>query len=100
MQEEEVELPKATGPGAHVKIPEEMMPPDGRARRYFHYFFENVHPYVPVLHPSTLLSHWSEAKDSISPLILESIFAIATRMLGEQDESARWLALAKSQLPL
>lgn len=97
MQEEEIDLPKATGPGAHVRIPDEMMPTNAKANDYFRYFFDNVHPYVPVLYPPFHFRHWNENKNSISPLILESIFAISSRMMGEHDESKRWLALARSE---
>lgn len=73
------------------------MPPDAQASQYFHYFFENVHPYVPVLYPPYLFRHWDENKSSISPLILEAIFSCSARMLNQTTESDRWLALAKSK---
>lgn len=97
MQEEELELPRETGPGSQVRIPKEMMPSEEKAQHYFRFFFDNVHPYVPVLFPPVLYQQWADDRNSVSPLILEAIFAISARMLGEGKESARWLALAKSK---
>jgi len=73
-----------------------MMPSDDQALHYFKYFFENVHPFVPVLSQNDFYRQWSSDRDSISPLLLEAIFAATTALLNETTEFNKWLALASS----
>lgn len=94
VEEFEIQLPDSVSTDSTVKIPAEMMPSDERVADYFGYFFDHVHPYIPVLSRAGLYHQWRTARDSISPLILEAIFACVTRFLGEPHESDRWLALA------
>lgn len=82
-----------------MRIPPEMMPAEDQALQYFDYFFTNIHPYVPVINKAYFYQQWSTARDSISPLMLEAIFACSTLMLGEVSEGNKWLALASSQSP-
>lgn len=80
-----------------VRIPPEMMPSEDRALHYFEYFFTNIHPYCPVINKAYFYQQWQNARDSISPLMLEAIYACSTLMLGDVEEGSKWLALATSQ---
>jgi hypothetical protein len=87
-----------SAPGLKIRIPPELMPDDETAMRYFDLYFDNVHPYVPVLCRTTLYQQWNTDRESISPLILEAIFAIGGRLADEPtDNSQQWLALASSK---
>jgi hypothetical protein len=99
-EEYEVQLPASVSLDHIVRIPPEMMPSEEQALQYFDYFFTNIHPYVPVVNKSYFYQQWQSARDSISPLMLEAIFACSTMMLGDVDEGNKWLALASSQLLL
>jgi hypothetical protein len=100
-QEEEVELPRLTTPYLIIQTPTEMMPPEGQALEYFKCFFAEVYPYCPVIHRAHFYGQWHNARSSVSPLLLEAMFACATLMLGRTSEGCRWLALATSQcLPI
>ncbi|KJX96151.1 C6 finger domain-containing protein [Zymoseptoria brevis] len=94
MEEAEVVLPASVLADPVARIPPEMMPSEERAMDYFGYFFEHIHPYVPVLNKGAFLDQWRVARNTISPLLLEGIFASVARYLEEQVESRRWLALA------
>lgn len=96
-EEYEVQLPQSVSLDHTVRIPPEMMPSDEQALHYFDYFFANVHPYCPVINKAYFYQQWHSAPDSISPLMLESIFACSTLMLGDVDEGNKWLALATSK---
>jgi len=93
---EEIEpiLPASVGSDTIVRIPPEMMPTDDRVMDYFGYFFNYIHPYVPVLNRASFYDQWRSARHSISPLILEGIFACVARYLEEPIEVRKWLALA------
>ncbi|KAI4617809.1 hypothetical protein J4E83_006141 [Alternaria metachromatica] len=93
-EEYEVVLPASVSLDHTVRIPPEMMPDDDRAMHYFDYFFANVHPYCPVINKAYFYQQWHSAPDSISPLMLESIFACSSLMLGDSEEGNKWLALA------
>ena len=73
------------------------MPSEEQAMAYFEFFFANVHPYVPVINRSAFFKQWSLDKYSISPLVLEGIFACSSQLKNQPDEGARWLALAASK---
>ncbi|KAK5172302.1 uncharacterized protein LTR77_003940 [Saxophila tyrrhenica] len=94
VEELDVVLPPSVGSDLTVRIPPEMMPSEERAMDYFGYFFEYVHPYVPVLDRHAFYEQWRTARHSISPLILEGIFACVARYLEEPIEVRKWLALA------
>ncbi|CZS95257.1 related to Cutinase transcription factor 1 alpha [Rhynchosporium graminicola] len=83
-----------SGPDLKVRIPPELMPDDQTCMEYFNMYFMNVHPYVPVLNKSLFYQQWHTNRDSISPLILEAIFAIAGRLADEPSQGHQWLALA------
>ncbi|ROV93362.1 hypothetical protein VMCG_08443 [Cytospora schulzeri] len=82
------------GPGLKVRIPPELMPDDETALHYFDVFFTNIHPYVPVLDRTTFYRQWHTDRESISPLVLEAVFALAGRIADEPGEGQQWLALA------
>ncbi|UKZ75304.1 hypothetical protein TrVFT333_002982 [Trichoderma virens FT-333] len=77
-----------------IRIPPELMPDDGTAIHYFDLYFTHVHPYVPVLNRSMFYRQWATARESISPLILEALFAIGGRLADEPAQGQQWLALA------
>lgn len=86
-----------TGPGSKIRIPPELMPDEETALHYFNLFFTHVHPYVPVLNEPAFYQQWQTARESISPLILEAIFAIGGRLAEDPTEGQQWLALASSK---
>ena len=61
---------------------------------WFNIFFTHIHPYVPVISKSYFYQQWRTNRRSISPLILEAIFACAGRMSDDPAQGAQWLALA------
>jgi hypothetical protein len=89
--------PALSGPDLKVRIPLELMPDDETVLHYFDMYFMNVHPYVPVLNKALFYQQWHTNRDSISPLILEAIFAIAGRLADEPAQGHQWLALASSE---
>ncbi|KAH8732887.1 hypothetical protein GQ44DRAFT_600786 [Phaeosphaeriaceae sp. PMI808] len=93
-EEYEVQLPASVRLDHTVRVPPEMMPSEEQALHYFDYYFTNVHPYCPVINKAYFYQQWQSARDSISPLMLEAIFACATLMLGDIEEGSKWLALA------
>ncbi|CAL8575136.1 hypothetical protein XPA_001078 [Xanthoria parietina] len=95
LEEVEVKLPStAMGSGSTVRIPPDLMPPEEQCLAWFETFFAHVHPYVPVLSKSYFYQQWQTNRQSISPLILEAIFACAGRMSDDPAQGAQWLALA------
>ena len=96
-EEFEMNLPPSTsGSGSTVRIPPALMPPDEQCMDWFEIFFANVHPYVPVISKPYFYQQWRCNRSSISPLILEAIFACAGRMSDDPSQGASWLALASS----
>ncbi|KAF2874933.1 hypothetical protein BDV95DRAFT_487038 [Massariosphaeria phaeospora] len=93
-EETEVHLPPSASLDHTVRIPAEMVPSEEQALQYFDYFFTNIHPYCPVVNKPYFYQQWQTARDSISPLMLEAIFACSTLMLGDVAEGHKWLALA------
>ncbi|KAK8236464.1 hypothetical protein IWZ00DRAFT_120463 [Phyllosticta capitalensis] len=93
VEEYEVQLPEDHNPDMTIRIPPDMMPSDQQALEYFDYFFNNVHPYAPVVNRHFFYQQWNNHRQAISPLILEAIFACASLMLGDQHQGNKWLAL-------
>jgi len=93
----EIQLPRFTNADMTIRIPAEMMPSEAQALHYFDYFFANIHPYIPVLHRGLFYQQWQTNRDSISPLLLEGIFACTSFMLNDLNEGNKWLALAASK---
>lgn len=73
------------------------MPDEEVALHYFDLFFLHVYPYVPVLNKQLFYQQWNTDRDSISPLILEAMFAIGGRLAEDPTEGQQWLALASSE---
>jgi hypothetical protein len=95
LEEFEFRLPStATGSGSTVRIPPELMPPEDQCTERFEAFFTHIHPYVPVLSKTYFYTQWRTNRCSISPLILEAIFACAGRMSDDPAQGLQWLALA------
>ena len=92
----EIEIPQSSNPDQPLSIPQGMMPSDEQALHYFHYFFTNIHPYVPVLNRQSFYQQWTSNRNSISPLLLEAIFACTTMTLENHEQGNKWLALANS----
>ncbi|KAL2263546.1 hypothetical protein VTK26DRAFT_6282 [Humicola hyalothermophila] len=86
--------PLPAGRGSKVRIPPELMPDDDTVLHYLDLYFANAHPYVPVLDKSYFYHQWHNNRESISPLLLEAIFAIAGRLADEPAQGQQWLALA------
>ncbi|TWU76163.1 hypothetical protein ED733_001904 [Metarhizium rileyi] len=88
-------LPSVTAiPGHKIRIPPALMPDEPTALHHFDLYFRHVHPYVPVLDPVAFYQQWNTSRESISPLILEAIFAIGGRLAEEPAMGQQWLALA------
>jgi hypothetical protein len=81
-------------PDMRVRIPPEMMPSEEVALEYFDFYFSSIHPFTPVLCQSTFYRDWATNRESISPLLLEGIFAASASMMNKQPESNKWMALA------
>ena len=93
----EIKLPE-TKPFGTVRIPQELMPSKARCLELFEIFFEHLHPFVPVLSKPYFYEQCRHKPQSISPLILEAIFACAGSVSSDDDaEGAQWLALAASK---
>ncbi|PYH99553.1 C6 finger domain protein [Aspergillus ellipticus CBS 707.79] len=86
--------PLSTGAGAAIRIPPELMPADDEVMNYFKIYFDDIHPYVPVVHRSHLYYQWQRERCSISPLLLEALFACTGRLSEDPAQGAQWLALA------
>ncbi|CEO58526.1 Putative Fungal Zn binuclear cluster domain containing protein [Penicillium brasilianum] len=86
--------PLSTGAGATIRIPPELMPDDEDVMNYFKIYFDEIHPYVPVIPRAHLYYQWQNDRRSISPLLLEALFACAGRLSDEPSEGAQWLAMA------
>lgn len=64
---------------------------------YFKIYFDEIHPYVPVIPRAQLYHQWYNDRRAISPLLLEALFACAGRLSDEPAEGAQWLAMANSK---
>ncbi|KAJ6145215.1 hypothetical protein N7470_009110 [Penicillium chermesinum] len=86
--------PLSTGAGAKIRIPPELMPAEEDVMHYFKIYFDEIHPYMPIIPRAHLYYQWQNDRHSISPLLLEALFACAGRLSDEPAEGAQWLALA------
>ena len=89
--------PVRAGPGSKVRIPPELMPDEADSLKYIDAFFNHVHPYVPILNRATFYHQWHTSRDTISPLIMEAIFALGGRLRDDPSDGHQWLALASSR---
>ncbi|KAI5780667.1 fungal-specific transcription factor domain-containing protein [Peziza echinospora] len=84
-------------PGTHefaVRIPIQDMPSEEEAADLFDIYFRDVHPYLPIVNKSSLLRQWNSSRESISPLLLETIFATAGRISPEPTTGLKWISMA------
>lgn len=88
----------STNAGGQIRIPPALMPSDEDATESFELFFKHVHPYAPVLCRDQFYHQWDNDRSSISPLLLEAVFACAGRMSGEPVGDSPWLALANRKI--
>ncbi|EMR71104.1 putative cutinase transcription factor 1 alpha protein [Eutypa lata UCREL1] len=88
--------PMMSGSGLKIRIPPELMPDEETILQYFDLYFANVHPYVPVLNKAQFYNQWHNNRESISPLLLEAIFAVAGRLADEPAQGQQWIALAST----
>ncbi|RMZ76124.1 hypothetical protein DV738_g5137, partial [Chaetothyriales sp. CBS 135597] len=84
----------STQAGSQIRIPPLLMPSQEDAMAYFDVFFRHVHPYVPVVCKTHFYHQWNTSKETMSPLLLEAVFACAGRMSDDPAQGAQWLALA------
>lgn len=90
--------PVTSGPGSKIRIPPELMPDERDSLNYIEAFFTHIHPYVPVLNRASFYHQWHTSRDSISPLILEAIFALGGRLRDDPSDGHQWLALASRKI--
>ncbi|KAK1141924.1 hypothetical protein N8T08_008335 [Aspergillus melleus] len=86
--------PLNTGAGSTIRIPPELMPADDEIMKFFKIYFDDIHPYVPVVHRSHLYYQWQHERHLISPLLLEALLACSGRLSDDPAQGAQWLALA------
>ncbi|KAH0608934.1 uncharacterized protein H6S33_001162 [Morchella sextelata] len=94
---EEIEPNPSFMPGQHefaVKIRPEDMPTDEEAMEMFGIFFNHIHPYIPIVNKAAFYRQWSASRDSISPLLLETIFACAGRLTTDPAKGLKWISMA------
>ncbi|KAL4889151.1 C6 finger domain protein [Aspergillus ambiguus] len=92
--EDEILPPLSTGAGSTIRIPPELMPSDDEVMNYFKIYFNDLHPYVPVVHRAQMYYQWQNERHLISPFLLEALFACAGRLSDDPAQGAQWLALA------
>jgi hypothetical protein len=95
---ESIMPPVKAAPGLKIRIPPDLMPDEQTCLRYIELFFNNVHPFVPVLNRAMFMRAWTQHRDSISPLIVEAIFAIGGRLAEDPGDGQQWIALASRKL--
>ena len=70
------------------------MPSEEDALHFFDIFFNDINPYAPVIHRQHFYQQWQLDRQSISPLLLEAVFACSGRLSEDPAQGAQWLALA------
>lgn len=58
---------------------EHHLPPEDLATELINLFFNNIHPYVPVLNKANFCKDWASNRRTMSPYLLFSFFATAAR---------------------
>jgi hypothetical protein len=98
VRDDEIEFPGLeTRYGSQIRIPPALMPSEEDAAQFFKIYFAEVHPYVPVVNRNRFYQKWQSDRNSISPLLLEAMFACAGRFSDDPAQGAQWLALANSE---
>jgi hypothetical protein len=83
-----------------VKIRPDDMPSNEEAAEMFSIFFNHIHPYIPIVNKAAFFRLWDTARDQISPLLLETIFACAGRLTTQPAKGLKWIAMATSPCTL
>ncbi|KAK2818454.1 hypothetical protein FQN49_007885, partial [Arthroderma sp. PD_2] len=91
--------PLNNGSGSSLQFPAELMPPDSEAMEYFRIYFDDIHPYLPVIPRNYFYEQWRREKWEISPLLLSALFACSARALNDAAKATKWLALANKFEP-
>ncbi|KAJ5099114.1 hypothetical protein N7532_006115 [Penicillium argentinense] len=91
--------PLSTGAGAMIRIPPELMPSDDDVMHYFKIYFDEIHPYVPVIPRAHLYYQWQNDRRSISPLLLEALFAFMDVPRLSTIQALLLLLKARESLP-
>lgn len=94
-------------PGTHdfaVRIRPEDMPSEDEALDLFDVYFRDIHPYLPIVNKASFYRQWNTSRDSISPLLLEAMFATSSRInatFGRRSEDRshgmKWISMATSE---
>ncbi|PUU82536.1 hypothetical protein B9Z19DRAFT_1099110 [Tuber borchii] len=77
-----------------VRIHQEDMPTEDEAQEMFGIFFNHIHPYIPIVNKAAFYRQWNTSRDSISPLLLETIFACAGRLTTDPSKGLKWMGMA------
>ncbi|KAF3482040.1 putative C6 finger domain protein [Arthroderma uncinatum] len=88
-----------SGSGSSLQFPAELMPSDSEAMGYFKIYFDDIHPYLPVVPRNYFYEQWRREKWDISPLLLSALFACSARALNDTAKATKWLALANKFEP-
>lgn len=88
--------PLYNGANSSLQFPAELMPSDTEALEYFRVYFDDLHPYLPVIPRNYFYEQWRREKWDISPLLLSALFACSARALNDTAKATKWLALANS----
>ncbi|KAI5798982.1 hypothetical protein EDC01DRAFT_25404 [Geopyxis carbonaria] len=81
-----------------VKISDEDLPSPDDTAEMFSIFFNHIHPYLPIVDKATFLHKWNTAREQLSPLLIESIFACAGRLTTDPSKGLKWIGLASRHL--
>ncbi|BFZ63600.1 hypothetical protein YB2330_004731 [Saitoella coloradoensis] len=71
--------PKLSSELLATRIPANLMPSDDLAMHLFSVYFEQIHPYMPIISRRQFMRQWHKDRDDLSPLLLESILGCAAR---------------------
>ncbi|KAF8469706.1 hypothetical protein BDZ91DRAFT_63478 [Kalaharituber pfeilii] len=77
-----------------VRIRPEDMPSEEEALNLFDIYFRDVHPYLPIVNKAAFYRQWNTSRESISPLLLETMFATAGRISGIPSKGMKWISMA------
>ena len=94
IQEEDDIKQLRTTAGSQIRIPPELLPQEEDAIHAFNTFFREIHPYLPVLNRSSFYQQWHTDRSTISPLLLEAVFACAGKVTDHPGDGSQWLSLA------
>ncbi|KAM5467181.1 hypothetical protein MferCBS49748_004112 [Microsporum ferrugineum] len=91
--------PLFNGTNSSVQFPAELMPSDTEAMEYLRVYFDDLHPYLPVIPRNYFYEQWRRERWDISPLLLSALFACSARVLNDSAKATKWLALSNKFEP-